>query len=280
MGVLGCDLQGAVTWFCERYPVPTARIQRRGRPKGSRNKLPILRVGATGSELEPLVRSGLWANLSPSERAVLQVLCAFRDVDTNCSTLSYRAIMRYSGIASTRSVSRAIRRLSARSIIKIRRGSLTVGPTRNCSTYEVTLNNPKLLACMSETYQRMRGEISLERELQSQKRVSREKLLSPNCPRGRDALALGPILHVDPLCVENQHQLQKQIQHLACTGIPLSLPSKAESNLALQLVKRFSRNDADVPKTSSSAGLQVLDLSRSDFAKNSAPEIHDSGATV
>ena len=94
MGVLGCDYPSAVMWICERFPVPSAK---RGSPIGPRSRWrPNYRVGVSGSELEVLVRSGLWAQLTPSQQKVLPVLLAFRDEETRLIDISYRGLTRIS----------------------------------------------------------------------------------------------------------------------------------------------------------------------------------------
>jgi hypothetical protein len=172
MGVLNCDFPAAVAWICERFPVPQAK---RGRPIGQRSRWPQhYRVGASGSEFELLIRSGLWAQLSPSQRSILPVLLAFRDSDTGLTTVSYRGLMRYAGVGSPRSISRAIWRLQALHILKVHRAN-GIGVVRGCSSYHLTLDDTQFIQLLNDIYRRHRDEISHERAYRAELRSSREK---------------------------------------------------------------------------------------------------------
>ncbi len=57
------------------------------------------------------VRAGMWGMLSAAERSILFTLYAFQDSDTGLTRLSYRAIMRYSGVAKLGNVSNAMKEL-------------------------------------------------------------------------------------------------------------------------------------------------------------------------
>lgn len=256
MGVLGCNLQGAVAWFCERYPVPATGRSRVGRPKGSYAKPAPFRVGVTGSDFETLIRSGLWAGMFPSEQSILTVLHHFRDLDTGITTMSYRAIARYSGVAHPAAISRAIRNLSAYGALQVRKGALTVGATRKCSSYIVTLNDPKLIDRMNATYRRMRGEISIERGLRSEMRTSRQlvtckggfrppappALSLPSNSQGTESLA-------PPTSIFKYRLLETKL-HCSCKGLLLSSLREVIPNKPLPLGKReIGILHRDTPKT-------------------------------
>ena len=147
MGVLGILFGDAVRWIAERFPVPNVKA---GRPVGRRSGESIrpYRAGVSGSELEVLVRSGMFGQLSPSERSILVVLTIFRDLDTRLTRMSYEAMGRYAGVGSGATVSRSLKRLARLHAIQIHQGA-RIGATRECNAYRVTLeDDPKFLdAC-------------------------------------------------------------------------------------------------------------------------------------
>jgi len=219
MGVLNCDFSSAVSWICERFLVPSAR---RGRPIGQRSSWSqYYRVGVSGSELELLVRSGLWGQLSPSQRAILPVLLAFRNPDTAVTTISYRGLMRFAGIGSPKSIAGAVWRLQALHVLKIERSS-GAGVVRDCSSYRLTLDDPELIRLLNATYHRQRHEIECERAFRSEARNSREKAI-------REAVELD-------LRTNTKNNPEEQPQ--SCTGELLCSLSEVRANKSLHLVKR------------------------------------------
>ena len=114
--VLGLDVRAAVKWITSRYSVPAA-------PKGKHIEHPErwrerFRVG-TGSAVEVLVRSGIWASLTPAERSLVAVLETFADPLTREVTISYRGMMRYAGLRSQSTVSSALKRFRALSFLRV-----------------------------------------------------------------------------------------------------------------------------------------------------------------
>jgi hypothetical protein len=172
IGVLGVDCAAAVLWIADRFPVPETKP---GRPKGARSKLPTpYRVGVIGSEFEVLIRSGLWGQLTPTERSILPVLYNFRDTETGLTRLSYVAIMRYAGVGSRGNVSKALRHLERTHAIETSRAS-RFGITRDVNVYRVTLENEKLIHLCNETYRQARPEVERERAARRELRIAREK---------------------------------------------------------------------------------------------------------
>lgn len=174
MGVLRVRFATAVEWIAERFAVPNVKP---GHPVGrSMAESSPYRVGVHGSDLEVLVRSGLFGQLSAAERSILVVLYHWRDPETGFAHLSYCALMRYSGIGSRTSVARAIKRLARLHAIQVHRG-LRTGVTRGCSSYAVTLDDQKLYELCNQTFQAARGEIAQERDFRKSLRARRA--LSP-----------------------------------------------------------------------------------------------------
>jgi hypothetical protein len=180
MGVLGCNFGSAVIWIAERFPVPNVKV---GRPAGKRlsSALPY-RTGVLGSEWEVIVKSGMWGALTAAERSILLTLYAFQDVDSGLTRLSYRAIMRYSGVRKTGNISSAIKKLkkihALQSVPGLRRGLV-----RECSTYRVTLTDPKFLEICSEVFASARKEVAQEREYRASLKAKRLRdIRNPNGP--------------------------------------------------------------------------------------------------
>ncbi len=204
MGVLACDFASAVAWICDHFLVPQAK---RGSPIGPRSRwLPNWRVGTTGSEFELLVRSGFWSELTPTQRAILPVLAAFRDTETGLTTISYLGLMRYSGVRSSASIAKAISGFQRLHVLNVRPNHL-VGVVRGCNSYQLTLEDPDLLRLMNERRRVHRDEIEREREFRKRARTSREKQLRL---QGTTAKPAG-----------------------SCKGIHLSLSSEVRGNKTL-----------------------------------------------
>ena len=110
MSVNGLDFLSAVHWFTLHYQVPAAP---KGKHIAHQERWPErFRVG-TGPPGEMLVRSGIWASLTPAQRSILRVLETFADPRTHEVTISYRGMMRYAGVRSQSTVSSAIKRFRA-----------------------------------------------------------------------------------------------------------------------------------------------------------------------
>ena len=173
MGVLGLKLSSAVWWIAERFTVPNIKI---GRPLGKRpvDAIPF-RVGVDGSDLEVLVRSGMFGQLSPAERSVLVTLRMLRDAESGLTKLSYGAIMRYSGVGSRANVSAALTKLQRLHAIQVSRGA-RIGLVRECSAYRVTLDDPKFLAVCDRIFRESREEIVAEREYRKEIRSARKAI--------------------------------------------------------------------------------------------------------
>ena len=136
------------------------------------------RVGVGASRLEYLVRTGLWAALSPSQRSILAVLDTFSEGDT--VTISYRGLMKYSGTASQSTISSALKRFHNMRMLKKVRTEGEKG-FRSCSAFCWTFDDPAFLRKAEETRSTQQAEISLERELRTKARASRKaKLLLVN----------------------------------------------------------------------------------------------------
>jgi len=171
--VKGLDTFEAILWIAARFPVPSV-------PKGRHLRKPdpfrsVSRIGLGGS-LEEVMRSTLWAHLTPSEKAILPVLCALKDHTTDGLQISYRGIRRFAGIGSDTTVARVLDHFQQMHLLKIHRG-MNEG-LRACNSYELTLNDPRLLELMTECYESEQKEIEAERESRREYRNLRRRVLA------------------------------------------------------------------------------------------------------
>jgi hypothetical protein len=171
MLVRGCDLAQAVSWITDRFPVPHL-------PKGTHVKKreawsPRFRAGDTDDVIELLVRSGLWAALSGAERSLLPVLATFVDRETGLAKISYRGLMRYSGVGSQATISLALRHFEQMGFLRVGRSKVGA-PLRGVNQYYFDFDDPKFQAMVSKVYQLQRAEIDLERKLMDEARKARQ----------------------------------------------------------------------------------------------------------
>lgn len=234
IGVLSMDVGSAVRWIAERFTVPNIKP---GRPVGHRAAEPApYRVGTHGSDFEVLVKSGMWGQLSPAERSILQPLREFRDPDSGLTQLSYAAIMRYSGVGSSASVSQALKQLARRHAIEIHQG-VRFGLTRRCSAYRVTLDDPKFYELCNEVCKNNREEVAAERAYRKGLRSERErKSLRP--PNLNMATGGGLRPPDPPLSLSLPRQTKAKEKPSTCKGLNLSSQGEVASDKPLQAVKR------------------------------------------
>ena len=170
ISVRGVCLLEAGQWIAARFHVPCA-------PKGKHVEHQArwpeqFRVGASGSRLDALIRSGIWASLTPAQRSIVPVLETFADSCTGKVTISYRGIMRHSGVRSQSTLSTALKRFRALRFLKIETSRAAEG-LRGCNTYALCFEDAEFLALASECFQRHRREIEQEREIRRAARAAR-----------------------------------------------------------------------------------------------------------
>ncbi len=172
MMFLSCDFRSAVVWVCEHFPVPQAEG---GKHLVHRNGgHPRYRVGTSGSVFEWLVRAGLWGWLSSAQRSVLVALHAFTDVETGLAKVSYRGLMRYSGVGSASSVAVALKRFRRIHLLQVE-PQIGGDGFRACNSYRLTFDDPRFLSLLNEIHQRHREEVDLERAFRSEERKRRRR---------------------------------------------------------------------------------------------------------
>jgi|SRR5271166_548051 len=168
MSVLGLNVRAAVQWITSRYNVPAV-------PKGTHIEHPErwherFRVG-TGSSVEMLVRSGIWASLTPAQRSLIPVLETFADSQTRKVKISYKGLMRNAGVRSQSTVSSALKRFRALRFLRFETNRDSDG-LRACGTYRLDWNDPDFLNIASDCYRRHSEQAEQEREL---RKISRRK---------------------------------------------------------------------------------------------------------
>jgi hypothetical protein len=218
-----------------------------GRPIGNTSTAPLpYRVGVHGSEWEVIVRSGMWGAMSVAERSILVTLDQFKDAETGVTRLSYRAIMRYSGVKKMASVSSAIKELSRMGALQVSRGQ-RIGITRECSAYRVTLDNQKFLELCNAVFADARQEIAQDREYRASQKRDRERVArKPNGPSlqvvTENTNTGGGLRPPVPSasCVSNSNsKTQNQRQETpTCEGLNLSSPGEVHANKSLSNGKR------------------------------------------
>jgi hypothetical protein len=170
MFVRGCDLRSAVAWIASRFHVAEL-------PKGSHIKKreawhPGFRSGDTESVVEMLVRSGLWCTLTHAERSIVPVLCTFAQRDSGISEISYRGLMRYSGVGSQATIAAALRHFEQMRFLHIARARVA-GSRRQVNRYHFTFDDPEFQALAARVFRGHRAEIELEKQLRAESRKAR-----------------------------------------------------------------------------------------------------------
>jgi hypothetical protein len=177
MSVLGLKNPGeAARWIAGRFKVPDL-------PLGKHLFQPardIFRVGFE-SDIGLLVRSGLWARLSGPARSIVPVFLELAERNPVTHTLSiqvsYRALARYSGIASPKAIVKALRELRDIGWLSATPGPRDPGsgPVRNISTYLLTPRSDEIVELANANFAQMRDDVETERTLRAQARANRRR---------------------------------------------------------------------------------------------------------
>jgi len=163
MLVRDVSLQEALAWITARYEVPGIP---KGRHTGSHQRWPErYRAGSGTSRVGFVVRSGVFASLTPSERSILEVLDTFSDGEA--VTISYRGIMRYSGIGSQSTIAAGLKRLQNLRMFK-KQQRLAEDGLRACGSYRWTMDDPLFLEQVRETREREQEQIRLQRTMRAE----------------------------------------------------------------------------------------------------------------
>ena len=134
-----------------------------------------------GGELEPLVKSGLWASLSSSAHSLLVALMANRN-EHAASTLSYDELRAASGLASTETISNATAELEAIHLLTVKQGIREIDLKRTKNIYRLNFDSEKYFAKISEAHRQLYRDQEQDKLLADDRRKSRRRT---GRPRGR-----------------------------------------------------------------------------------------------
>src|SRR2546426_6572331 len=139
MAVLRLSLSEALEWFQRNFDMPDH-----------------IRQGSRSADFDPrkvslstIIRSGLWAGLTDSQRNILAVLWDGRD-DLGEVTASYSHILRHCGLASRKTVAAVIRAFEESQLLEVLRRD------RATSTYHF-LENENFLRLQRESHESCRS---------------------------------------------------------------------------------------------------------------------------
>ena len=176
MDVLSVDLRAAIRWLAEHFTIK--KYIAKGKHLAPRNPEHPYQVGHE-QPIELLVGSGIWASLATQTQRIVPVLWKFArkaERDTFTVRLSYGAIMRYSGVCSSRSVKAAIDQL--RDI-----GWLTVKqiecrpPMKPVSDYLLTPYGDEIMELANAMAVRIKAEIAMQKEIRKEQYRARQEAL-------------------------------------------------------------------------------------------------------
>jgi hypothetical protein len=183
MDVQGVAFLQAIRWIDSHFPgVPRV-------PKGKHLRDPDRHRFPVGHEdpLELIVRSGVWAKLSPPSQRILPVLRGFgeRQQDrTYRLSMSYVAIMRYSGVGSYSGVSKATKELEAWRLLERVPAIGELSPIRATAEYLLTPYSNEFQELANAVAGDLKAAVEAERELRRQARMERAKKLRTRRPKG------------------------------------------------------------------------------------------------
>lgn len=163
----------AAGWIAEHFDVPHIPKHRHLESSPSR---PCYDVGHE-QPIELLVKSGIWALLSPQAQRVAPVLLCFatkEDRDTFRVQISDRALMRYSGAKSFSSVGKAKRQLEEIEWLeRLPSAPEPGGVIQSVSAYRLTPYSNGLTELANAVSAQHREEIAAEREIRKQQQRAR-----------------------------------------------------------------------------------------------------------
>ncbi len=178
--VLKCTLPEAIRWFCLHWEIPKTQP---GRPVGSYKATRPYRIGY-GGPLEPIVRSGLFGEMSFAAGKLLTVLATVQDEHNKCDW-SYPSLQRAAGIASSDTLHTAIEDLHRLHILTIGK-EVRPGERNAHNVYRLTLDHPGLAELISSTYRANQYANSEERRLRAELRRNRSHRAKPNEYKEKD----------------------------------------------------------------------------------------------
>ncbi len=165
--IRGGSTAEAINWIAAQFEVP--RIAKKHL---TQRDLRLGRVGS-GSRLEAIIRSGVWAALAGPVAKLLVVLDEFSDPT---GELSYRALQRLTGIGSRTTIKISLDTLEHLGLLKINRSSSSDG-LQALNGYRLDWDDPDLRQLMLETHRASRAEIAALIDLRRAERQARSAYL-------------------------------------------------------------------------------------------------------
>ncbi len=133
MGLLCCDVGGALDWLNLEYPdIPLADAEARRRWTPGR-------VGVGGVGIDAVAQSGLLGQLAKPAALILSTLCGLTDPDAGELEISYAGLMRRSGIKNRARMSDGLKLLRRLDLLSWGRGK-SPGGWRTPSTYTLRVD--------------------------------------------------------------------------------------------------------------------------------------------
>src|ERR1039458_687926 len=165
----------AALWIAARFPVPLipARKHLAGARRGERVQ----------SGLALMIRSGLWAQLSPAAQAIAPVLLEMAERDSPASErltvqLSYVGITRMTGIQSPNAIRRSLVELSEIGLMLPPAGRTPGKLLQETACYTLTPYSEELLEMAQATAQQAKDEIAAGMELRARLRKERVRVFA------------------------------------------------------------------------------------------------------
>jgi len=166
----------AALWIAAHFPVPF--IPTRKHLTGSARRRERVQNG-----LALIIRSGLWAQLSPAAQAIAPVLLEMAEKENSASErltvqLSYVGITRMSGISSPNAIHRALLALSEVGLMLPPDGRTPGKLVKETARYTMTPYSQELLEMANATAQQVRDEIAAGVELRARLRKERVRVFA------------------------------------------------------------------------------------------------------
>jgi hypothetical protein len=174
MDVRSMDVAGAVRWLRLHFEL---KYISRGLHLKDNHAIRPYQVGHE-QPTELLIKSGIWADLSPASQRIAPVLLCFaehgKQPDTFEVRLGYRTIQRYSGIGSFETISNALHQLAELEWLKkLPEENIEATVVRNANSYVLTPYSDTLMETANSMAGANRAAIEQERELRRQQRNAR-----------------------------------------------------------------------------------------------------------
>jgi len=168
----GVTVADAARWLEQNFEVRRIPPRRHLAEAGERRPYQV----GTEQPIELLVRSGLWARLSAPAQGIVPVLLSFAEpsgFETFQVEISYRGMMRYSGLKSFSAVSGALNQLAEIGWLR-RPGNHARGEiVRETGAYVLTPLSDAVKELGNAIFQEERQTIQAERELREEQRRHR-----------------------------------------------------------------------------------------------------------